>query len=88
MDKLSMGAAREAAGDHWEDQGARIAPRRNMSPNALAAHTFHVRANGYELALLQLVADLGTQSKQSVARRALREYCERRLRAAGVELPK
>ncbi len=88
MDKLAISTAREAEGDHWEAQGARIAPRRNLNPNALATHTFHVRANGYELALLQLVADLGTQSKQSVARRALREFCERRLRAAGVELPK
>lgn len=88
MDKLSLDPVREVEADRWENQGARTQPRRNLNPHALAAHTFHTRLNGYELEMLQVVADLGTQSKQSVARRAIREYCERRIKAAKMELPR
>lgn len=88
VDKLRVERAEELAADRWESRGVPTAPTRNLRPHALAVHTFHMRFNAYELELLQLVADLGTQSKQSVARRVVREACEKILKAAKMELPR
>jgi hypothetical protein len=68
---------------------ARAAPvdTRNLDPKAMAVKQFHVRFNERELLLAQMVADMEDTSKQRLMRRIVREYCERRLKAAGVPHP-
>jgi hypothetical protein len=60
----------------------------DMDPKAFAVKRFPVGLNHYELALLQMAADLDRCSKQRAARLALRTFLERKVRAAGLALPK
>jgi hypothetical protein len=53
-----------------------------MPPPELPALRFPVRLTASEKELLQRAADLTLESKQQLARRALREYCLRKLKAA------
>lgn len=80
----------DLAGVRWARSAAAggSAVKLDMRPQAFATKRFPVRLNHYELAVLQMAADLDHLSKQQQARRALREYCERKLKAAGVTLPK
>ena len=63
------------------------ADTRNLDPKAMPVKQFHVRFNERELLLAQMVADMEDTSKQRLLRRIVREYCERKLRAAGVPHP-
>ncbi len=90
MNRFRAERPAEVAGARWAEGAAVGETRipRNMSPEALSAKRFPLHLNHYEDALLQLAADLDQTSKQKMARRALREFCERKLKAAGVPLPK
>lgn len=63
------------------------ADTRNLDPKAMPVKQFHVRLNERELLLAQMCADMEESSKQRLIRRIVREYCERKLRAAGVPHP-
>lgn len=54
----------------------------NLDPHGPTVYRLPVRFNAYEQQLLQRAADLGFEAKQQLARRAIRDYCERKVRAA------
>lgn len=60
----------------------------DMRPDAPRTKRFPWKCNAYELRLLQLAGDLDQRSKQQQLRIALRDYCERKLKAAGIPLPR
>jgi hypothetical protein len=85
---FSVERAREVAGDVWATRAPTGgSDTRNLDPKAMAVKQFHVRFNERELLLAQMVADMEDTSKQRLMRRIVREYCERKLKAAGVPHP-
>jgi hypothetical protein len=78
-----------AAADSWASDAPAGAARDpiELDKKAYPTKAFHVRFNHYDLWALQKVADLDVTSKQRVARLAIREYVEKRLKKAGIEVP-
>ncbi len=90
MSRFQTEPPADLAGAQWAKQASAGETRipLDMSPRAFAVKRFPVRVNHYESAVLQMAADLNHLSKQQMARRAIREFCERQVRGAGLNLPK
>lgn len=89
MSGFQTGRPDDALLAHWAKQAATGATAElDMDPKAFAVKRFPIGLNHYDLALLQMAADIDRCSKQRVARQLLRAALERKVRAAGLALPK
>ncbi len=81
---------KDIAGAQWaaEAVGGETRIPVNMDPDALAVFRFPLRLNHYERKILEMAADLTQRSRQKEARAALRKWCERKILAAGLRLPR